>query len=443
MPECSVIIPVFNQAALTQRCLEAVVGRSGCEVVVVDDASTDATAERLDRWGDRITVVRHAANQGFATSCNDGARAARGRHLVFLNNDTLPEPGWLDALLRHAAGNPGAAVIGAKLLYPTRTIQHAGVVICQDGYPRHVYSGFPEQHPATCRSRRFQVVTGACMLVRRPVFEGLGGFDAGYRNGFEDVDLCLRAGAAGHEVHYCAESVVVHLESVSPGRFRNDRDNVARYRARWQERVRPDDLACYVADGLLQLAYEGCFPLRLTVSPMLATLASDRRADDLERRLSELARQVTDLTRDNTRLRIALGASAPESPEWAYQGLRGNLRDLVGRMVPAGATVLVVSKGDGLLLELPGCQAWHFPRTPDGAYAGHHPADSHDAISRLEDLRTLGADHLLIPATARWWLDHYPEFHQHLREAHEVVADVPEVGVIVALGRRRPSGPTA
>src|SRR5262249_47182435 len=151
-----------------------------------------------------------------------------------------------------AMSHPEVSIVGSKLVYPDNTIQHAGVVICQDHYPRHIYTGFPADHPAVCKSRAFQIVTGACMLVRRAAFERAGGLDPSFRNGFEDVDFCLRLRKAGLEVHYCAESVVEHLESVSPGRFRHAGKNVSLYRQRWFERVQPDDVKYYLEDGLLQ-----------------------------------------------------------------------------------------------------------------------------------------------------------------------------------------------
>ena len=151
----TVIIPVFNQAALTRQCLEAVWQTAGRDVaiVVVDDASTDDTPRLLSDYGDRLRVVTHQHNSGFARSCNDGAAAAAGDYLLFLNNDTIPQPGWLKALIRYVEAHPKAAVVGSKLLYPNNTIQHAGVVICQDRYPRHIYTGFPADHPAASKSR--------------------------------------------------------------------------------------------------------------------------------------------------------------------------------------------------------------------------------------------------------------------------------------------------
>jgi GT2 family glycosyltransferase len=439
-PRATVVVPVFNQSSVTAECLRALAGTTAAELIVVDDGSTDATPQLLASCDDRLRVVTHRANRGFAASCNDGAGAATaGEFLVFLNNDTVPQPGWLEALVGYADAHPSAAVVGSKLLFPDDTIQHAGVVICQDRHPRHIYAGFPADHPAVNRARRFQIVTAACMLVRRRVFERAGGFDTAFRNGFEDVDLCLRLGEDGREIHYCPASTVYHLESVSPGRFRRDRHNVALYRRRWLARVQPDDLGYYQEDGLLRLDYEGRYPFTLEVSPLLATLDGVGRGRAAERLLRERSREVAELRRENTRLSLALGRQGEDSPERRYRRLRERIREVVRQQVPPGATVLVISKGDGALLDLPGRRGWHFPRAERGAYAGHHPGSSLEAITHLEALRARGGGYLLIPATARWWLDHYTGFRRHLESRYRRLAGTGDPCWVYALSGGHPN----
>ncbi len=432
MARVSIIIPVFNAPGLTGRCLNAL-GNGGFEVVVVDDGSTDATARCLAAFAKRLKVLRHCVNRGFAASCNDGAAAASGEYLVFLNNDTLPKPGWLEALVGYADHHPAAAIVGGKLLYPDNTVQHAGVVVCQDRYPRHLYTGFPAGHPAVNKSRRFQIVTAACMLVRRAAFEEAHGFDTGYRNGFEDVDFCLRLGESGYEVHYCAGSVVEHLESVSPGRFKHERHNVARYRDRWLPSVQPDDLRYYLEDGLLRFNYEGSFPIRIEVSPRLALLDRGSRRSKSELLLSDQARQLAELRREQARYSSVVANAFPDSVAAQYAQLRTRVAQAIGLATTAGTTVLVVSKGDGALLELRGRNGWHFPQTKSGAYSGYHPADSDSAIAHLEKLRAGGADYLVFPSTAFWWLEHYQQFERHLRTRYAVVLDDPETCLIFRL----------
>jgi GT2 family glycosyltransferase len=519
-PRCSVIIPVHNNAALTRRCLDALLGHTGTtefETIVVDDASTDATGRLLEGYAGRVRTVRHGTNRGFATACNAGAAASSGEYLVFLNNDVLPEAGWLDALVRYAEDHPAAAAVGSKLLFPDGTIQHAGVTICQDRYPRHIYAGFPADHPAVDRSRRFQAVTAASVLIRRIPFEEAGGFDEAFLNGFEDVDLCLRLGKLGYEVHYCHESVGQHLEAVSEGRSAREKENLALFRERWDRNLRPDDLEHYIEDGLLTLGYASSYPVKLGVSPLLAVLSGAERENQADRLLNLRSQQVFELLKETIRLtvllqegerhadaeednageggvRVALSKFPPGvrpvvSPTLAgNEGLRemlieahwqllrrdedlealahaiqsgfgGEARDgttnfvpgkylsyrqLVRRIrrvaqeeLPLGATVIVVSRGDEALLELgEERKGWHFPQGDGGVYAGHYPADGAEAIAHLEDVRTRGGEFLLIPETASWWLEHYGEFHEHLKICYRPL--VREEGTCMIFELRKP-----
>jgi GT2 family glycosyltransferase/ubiquinone/menaquinone biosynthesis C-methylase UbiE len=302
--QTTVVVPVRNRLAITKQCLDRLAStygdRQDVEVVVVDDGSTDGTGDFLGATGG-LVFVRHDASAGFAESCNDGAAAGSGEYVLFLNNDTLGEHDWLGALVAHADANQQAAIVGARLLYQNRTIQHAGVVFGADLLPRHVYRGFPENHPAVLKPRRFQAVTAACMLVRRSAFEEIGGFDTGFVNGFDDVDLCLRAADHGGETHYCPQSVLVHLEAATRGEdpelFARNAD---RYLQRWGDRVRRDDLETYADDGTLELVPGDLYPLKLRADPALASIAEGDPYDVLEER----SRQVFDLLKENAALRV-------------------------------------------------------------------------------------------------------------------------------------------
>ena len=320
MPRCSVIIPVYNQAGITRQCLEALlaypVGAVDFEIIVVNDGSTDMTQTLLTEYEGRIQVLTHETNAGFATACNDGAAAAAGEFLIFLNNDTIGTAEWLDKLVSYADAHPTAAVVGSKLLFPNDTVQHAGVVICQDGYPRHIYAGFDADHPAVNKSRRFQAVTGACMLIQRAVFEKAGGLDTHYRNGYEDVDLCLRLGAQGREIHYCHESVLYHLESVSrEGRHQDFEHNDRLYRERWASRIHPDDIQYYLDDGLLRLEYWEFYPFQIELSSLLGTLQADGHIRQADRLLYERSRLSFELIKDVVRLSTAAKVTAEEIRE--------------------------------------------------------------------------------------------------------------------------------
>lgn len=352
-PRCTVVIPTYNGATLTGACLDSLLASppTSCRwtIVVVDDASTDGTPVELARFGSDIRLVKQAENGGFARACNAGAAAAgECDYLVFLNNDTIPTAGWLDALVAEALAHPEAAAVGARLLFPDGRVQHAGVVIGQDRWPHHLYAGFGGEHPAVMRSREVTAATAACLLVDRDEFEQLGGFDTAYHNGYEDIDLCLRLGQRGRQIRYCSSSVVYHLESITrwPAGVPQDTAVSARvYAQRWVPNVTPDDVQHYLDDGLLDVKYGSYFPVTLSVSPELAVVrSSGEELAGLERLLAERSEQVMELlsieTRKELKRRAQTGPpplSAGRRADTAQQVTRGQEH----RLGTPGATQLI------------------------------------------------------------------------------------------------------
>ena len=223
--KASVVVVTYGQRAVTERGLDALsaalgdqLGRSW-ELVLVDNASPDDTPALLRQWSDRAEVLLLEHNLNFAGGCNAGAARARGDVLVFLNNDTEVVPGALEALVAQVA-EPGVAIAGPRLLFPDGTIQHAGVAFLRNALgvmPQHVFHHQDGLLPAARGTYELDCVTGACLVIRRDVFDQLGGYDEGYRNGLEDVDLCLRARMAGHRVVYRGDIAFVHAEGASRG----------------------------------------------------------------------------------------------------------------------------------------------------------------------------------------------------------------------------------
>lgn len=235
--EVTVIVPVFNRLAYTLDCLRAVMEFTpACyEVVVVDDGSTDGTASRLSNVPG-LRVVRNDVNRGFAAACNAGAGIARGDWLIFLNNDTVPQPGWLTALVGAAERDQAAGVVGSRLIYPlTNTIQHAGISFGHSRLPQHDYEHVSADIDMVNIDREVDAVTGACLLTRRGRFRELGGFDDSFVNGFEDIDYCLKVKQLDLKVLFCARSTLLHYKSISSGRLdkKTDKSNVERFRRRW------------------------------------------------------------------------------------------------------------------------------------------------------------------------------------------------------------------
>ncbi len=250
-PAASIVIPCYNQAALTLQCLRslgAATEPGSYEVILVDNGSTDATAAITDPDDPTFRVIRNATNLGFATASNQGAAAATAPIVVFLNNDTEAAPGWLSALLEPFARDDTIAVVGARLLYPDGTLQHAGVNLAINGvdgtlHGLHRLHHRPATDPRALEPCEPTAVTGAAMAVRRDIFNAAGAFHDGYWNGNEDVDLCLTIAEMGYKIVYEPGALLMHHESQSgPERFSKVHANIALLTERWGSRVRRDQL---------------------------------------------------------------------------------------------------------------------------------------------------------------------------------------------------------
>src|SRR5437773_2860995 len=218
--EISIIIPVFNQFRFTQACLASLQEHQGAErfeVIVVDDCSTDATAEAVPRMPG-IVYLRTETNSGFITSCNRGAEAARGKYLVFLNNDALVRPGWLTALLDTFAEEPRAGIVGSKLLYPDGRLQEAGGIIWRDATGWN-YGKFDDpEKPEYNYLREVDYCSAAALMISKSLFASVGCFDSRYAPAYyEDTDLAFKVRGDGYKVFYQPLSEVIHYEGATGG----------------------------------------------------------------------------------------------------------------------------------------------------------------------------------------------------------------------------------
>jgi GT2 family glycosyltransferase/SAM-dependent methyltransferase len=219
-PLLTVVVPVHGKWAYTRACLASIEAQRPSvpfEVLVVDDASPDHTAE-LIAASPGVRLVRTKRNLGFVGACNLGASHARGTYLLFLNNDTEVRPGALDALVDVVDSDEQIGLVGAKLVYPDGRLQECGGVIWADG------SGWNYGRDRDADAPEFQVrrdvdyCSGAAILVRRDLFEQVGGFDQRYAPAYyEDTDLAFAIRATGHRTIVEPRAVVVHHEGVSHG----------------------------------------------------------------------------------------------------------------------------------------------------------------------------------------------------------------------------------
>ena len=218
--EVSVIIPVFNQFQFTHACLaslQTTEERSAFEVIVVDDCSTDETAELVPRM-QGVVYLRNEKNSGFIFSCNRGAAPARGKYLFFLNNDTIVTPGWLTALLATFVEDPQAGIVGSKLVYPHGQLQEAGGIIWRDASGWN-YGKFDDpEKPKYNYLREVDYCSGAALMIRKSLFQSLGGFDPKYAPAYyEDADLSFKVRKAGYKVFYQPLSEIIHYEGITGG----------------------------------------------------------------------------------------------------------------------------------------------------------------------------------------------------------------------------------
>ena len=263
-PEASIVIPTYGRYFDTLRCLHAIMAHSGglvgFETILIDDDPSNPLAPLLaDVPG--LRIERNLENLGFLRSCNVAARLARGWHIIFLNNDTLVRPDWLEPLLAPVRRDPRVGMVGCKLLNTDGTLQEAGGIMFSDGWGHSFGEGDDPAKPEYNYLRSVDVVVGAAFLVRRELFEAVGGFDDRYAPAFyEEFDLAFKIRAAGHDVVYQPRSEVVHLGSTSYGPEVRDRQslrNHAQFCLKWESelasqpepngdlfgsRQRPDDI---------------------------------------------------------------------------------------------------------------------------------------------------------------------------------------------------------
>lgn len=258
-PKVSIVIPSHEHVDDLERCIGSILERTTYPeygIVVVENNSTSPEVfeyyDRIQREDSRVRVVTWEGEGFDFPALNDlGARCSDGEYLLLLNNDIqVITPDWIQEMLMFAQ-RPDVGVVGAKLLYPDGTIQHAGVGIGLLNLAGHFFRGVEERHPGymgrLMYAQDLSAVTGACMLMRRDIWDELDGFDELFSVDFNDIDLCMRARKAGYLVVWTPFAELVHYESATreSGRTHVHSEefvaSVARFRRRWASELEAGD----------------------------------------------------------------------------------------------------------------------------------------------------------------------------------------------------------
>ncbi len=260
-PLVSIIIPTYNAQALVQTCISSILEKTtyrNFEILLVDNNSDDADAieyfDSLEQREEEVRLIKYPKPFNYSAINNFAVKQAKGDVLAFVNNDIeVIEPEWLEFMVSHVM-RKDVGCVGAKLLYPNKRVQHAGVVLGYGGGAGHAHKFYPAYHAGFMNrllcTNNYSAVTAACMLVKSEDFNTVGGFDEeNLKIAFNDVDFCLKVICTGKHNLYCADAILYHHESVSRGsentpekreRFENE---VAYLQLKWATFIESDP--CY------------------------------------------------------------------------------------------------------------------------------------------------------------------------------------------------------
>ena len=373
-PDISIVTVTWNGLLFTRICLESLLAScstTNYEVIVVDNGSTDGTGEYLAELARLDARVHlHSSRTNAGFAAATNAAIARARGRIVVVLNN--DTIVPDGTLGRIARHLADPRVGLLGAVTNRAGNEAEIEISYRTYGE--LQRFARDRAASHAGQSFDIRTATmfCTGARREVWNAIGPLDERYEMGlFEDDDYAVRTRQLGYRV-VCADDVFVHhFGQASIGRLGPTGDYGRLFHA---NRAR----------------WEAKW---------------GRAWQPYEHR---------------------------EKP--GYRALVERVRDLVCEVAPPGATVAVISKGDCDLLRLDDRRAWHFPQGEGGEYAGHYPADSDACIAALERIRSKGAEYLVIPATAQWWLRHYSRFGEHLKSAYRSLGDERSATVFVLSG---------
>lgn len=245
-PQVSIVIPVYNQFAYTYHCVQSILKNSGditYEIIIANDCSTDLTT-RIREIIPGVVCVTNEQNLRFLRNCNNAAKHAKGKYILFLNNDTQVQKDWLSPLVTLIESSEEIGMVGSKLIYPDGRLQEAGGILWRDG---SAWNFGNRQNPALPQFnyvKQVDYISGAAIMLSRELWERIGGFDEHFAPAYcEDSDLAFTVRKLGYKVMYQPKSVVVHFEGVSngtdtsSGQKKYQIENSKKFREKWKEEL--------------------------------------------------------------------------------------------------------------------------------------------------------------------------------------------------------------
>lgn len=245
-PLVSIIIPVYNQFSFTYKCLQSIKQNSETilyEIIIADDCSTDLTCVMEEKIKNVIRI-KTGHNMKFLGNCNNAAKHARGKYILFLNNDTQVQENWLEPLVELLEKDSTIGMVGSKLVYPNGKLQEAGGIIWNDGSGWNYGNRQNPDAPEYNYVRDVDYISGASIMLSLKLWNQIGGFDTLFSPAYcEDSDLAFEVRKAGYRVVYQPKSVVVHFEGISNGTDvkegvkKYQTDNQIKLREKWKKEL--------------------------------------------------------------------------------------------------------------------------------------------------------------------------------------------------------------
>lgn len=219
-PAVSIIIPVYNEFDYTYSCLKSILKNTSdmaYEILIADDCSTDVTKD-IEKIAKNVRLITTKENVRFLLNCNHAAKYAKGKYILFLNNDTQVQANWLEPLTSLIERDEKIGMVGSKLVYPDGYLQEAGGIVWNDASAWNYGNRKSPEDPEYNYVKEADYISGAAVMIKKALWEAIGGFDERFAPAYyEDTDLAFEVRRRGYKVLYQPLSVVVHFEGVSNG----------------------------------------------------------------------------------------------------------------------------------------------------------------------------------------------------------------------------------